>query len=59
MLFRSNGRERKTLEQISSEIGVTKERVRQLKEKGLEWIRDRVTELEVDYDNDFPEESLF
>jgi len=54
-----NGRDRKTLEQISEEIGVTKERVRQLKEKGLEWIRERVTQLDLDYDNDAPEESLF
>jgi RNA polymerase primary sigma factor len=54
-----NGRERKTLEQISEEINVTKERVRQLKEKGLEWIRDRVAEMNLEYDNDCPDESLF
>ena len=39
-----NGRDKKTLEQISDEIGVTKERVRQLKETGLEWIQRRITD---------------
>ena len=57
--FGVNGRPKKTLEQISDEIGVTKERVRQLKEKGLEWIRERVAEMDLDYDNDSPDESVF
>lgn len=54
-----NGRDKKTLEQISEDIGVTKERVRQLKEKGLEWIRSRVAEMNLDYDNKKPDESVF
>jgi RNA polymerase sigma factor (sigma-70 family) len=47
--FGVNGRERLTLEGISEKIGVTKERVRQLKEKGLQWLRDKVTELGIEY----------
>jgi len=57
--FGVNGREKKTLEKISEEIGVTKERVRQLKEKGLEWIRSRVAVMNLDYDNEKPDESVF
>jgi RNA polymerase sigma factor (sigma-70 family) len=57
--FGVNGREKKTLEKISEEIGVTKERVRQLKEKGLEWIRSRVAVMNLDYDNEKPDESIF
>lgn len=37
--FGLNGKQNSTLEQISKELGITKERVRQLKEKGLDWIR--------------------
>jgi RNA polymerase primary sigma factor len=48
--FGVNGNERQTLEQISVEIGVTKERVRQLKEKGLLWIKQKVQELGISYD---------
>lgn len=48
--FGVNGSERKTLEQISQEIGVTKERVRQLKEKGLQWIKQKVIELDIECD---------
>ena len=47
--FGVNGSERHTLEQISEEIGVTKERVRQLKEKGLQWIKEKVEELGIQY----------
>ena len=54
-----NGRAKKTLEQISEEIGVTKERVRQLKEKGLEWIREKTQAMQLEYDNDRPEETVF
>ena len=43
--FGVNGNDRHTLEEISEEIGVTKERVRQLKEKGLLWIKEKVEEL--------------
>lgn len=52
--FGVNGTNRQTLEQISLEIGVTKERVRQLKEKGLLWIKQKVEELgiEYEYEND-------
>lgn len=57
--FGVNGRDKKTLEQISEEIGVTKERVRQLKERGLEWIQKRVSDMSLDYDNDMPSETLF
>lgn len=50
--FGVNGNKRQTLEQISQEIGVTKERVRQLKEKGLLWIKKKVEELDMDIDFD-------
>jgi RNA polymerase sigma factor (sigma-70 family) len=49
--FGVNGREKMTLEQISAEYGVTKERVRQLKEKGLEWIREKALELNITMDD--------
>ena len=57
--FGVNGREKKTLEQISDEIGITKERVRQLKETGLEWMQRRIAEMSLEYDNDLPHETLF
>lgn len=37
--FGLNGKEKMTLEKISQEMKVTKERVRQLKEKGLKWLK--------------------
>ena len=46
--FGINGQERKTLEKISEDIGVTKERVRQLKEKGLLWLKTKVQELGIE-----------
>ncbi|RTK93152.1 MAG: sigma-70 family RNA polymerase sigma factor [Neisseriaceae bacterium] len=46
--FGINGKERKTLEKISEDIGVTKERVRQLKEKGLIWLKTKVQELGIE-----------
>ena len=49
--FGVNGREKLTLEQISETVGVTKERVRQLKEKGLQWIREKVEELGIEIDD--------
>lgn len=49
--FGVNGKHKMTLEQISEDIGVTKERVRQLKEKGLEWIRYKVLELGISIDD--------
>jgi RNA polymerase sigma factor (sigma-70 family) len=45
--FGVNGN-KQTLEQISYDLGVTKERVRQLKEKGLQWIRQKVDELGIE-----------
>lgn len=54
--FGVNGRERKTLEGISELIGVTKERVRQLKEKGLTLLRERVSELGIEYDSESDDE---
>ena len=48
--FGVNGNERHTLEKISEQIGVTKERVRQLKEKGLLWIQQKVEELGIQYE---------
>lgn len=48
--FGVNGKERHTLEGISVKIGVTKERVRQLKEKGLQWLREKVVELGIEYE---------
>lgn len=50
--FGVNGTNRQTLEQISEEIGVTKERVRQLKEKGLLWIKQKVEELGIQYEDE-------
>lgn len=50
--FGVNGKERQTLEGISAEIGVTKERVRQLKEKGLQWLRSKVEQLGIEEDDD-------
>ena len=48
--FGVNGNNRQTLQQISDEIGVTKERVRQLKEKGLNWIRQKIEELGIEHE---------
>lgn len=50
--FGINGRNKKTLEEISAEIGVTKERVRQLKEKGLLWIKNKTIELGIESDSE-------
>lgn len=50
--FGVNGKERQTLEGISAEIGVTKERVRQLKEKGLQWLRSKVEQLGIEEDDE-------
>lgn len=48
--FGVNGKDRKTLEEISVTIGVTKERVRQLKEKGLSLIQKKIEELGIQYE---------
>ena len=52
--FGVNGKERQTLEGISAKLGVTKERVRQLKEKGLQWLRSKVAQLGIEEDDDEP-----
>lgn len=54
--FGVNGRERHTLEEISEKIGVTKERVRQLKEKGLQCLRAKISELGIECPNDLDDE---
>lgn len=51
--FGINGNNRQTLQQISKELGVTKERVRQLKEKGLLWIRHKVEELGIEHEYEY------
>lgn len=48
--FGLNGHNSSTLEQISNELGVTKERIRQLKEKGIDWLKNKVHDLNLDYD---------
>lgn len=48
--FGLNGKEDCTLEQISEKLGITKERVRQLKEKGLNWLRERIKQMNLDYE---------
>jgi len=48
--FGLNGQEDCTLEEISHKLGITKERVRQLKEKGLDWLRKQVAEMNLDYE---------
>lgn len=45
--FGLNGKKNCTLEQISKDLGVTKERVRQLKEKGLDWIRSKTNQMDL------------
>lgn len=46
--FGLNGKERHTLEQISERLGITKERVRQLKEKFLKSMRESAMDLGLD-----------
>lgn len=48
--FGLNGRENCTLEEISNKLGVTKERVRQLKEKGLDWLRKKLNQMNLNYE---------
>jgi RNA polymerase sigma factor (sigma-70 family) len=50
--FGVNGYQKQTLEQISVEFNVTKERIRQVKEKGLGWIQNKVKELNIDYETE-------
>lgn len=44
------GKRKRTLEEISKDLGLTKERVRQLREKGLAKIRDKLAHGEVQVD---------
>lgn len=46
--FGLNGKEKHTLEEISDKLGITKERVRQLKEKFLKSMREFATDFNVD-----------
>lgn len=46
--FGLNGKEKHTLEQISEKLGITKERVRQLKEKFLKSMRESASDLGLD-----------
>lgn len=49
LYFGINGKQRKNLEEISSMLCITKERVRQLKEKFLYYMREIVKGMELDY----------
>ena len=49
--FGLHGKEHRTLNAISTDMEVTKERVRQLKEKGLQLIREKVKELGIKFEN--------
>lgn len=53
--FGLNGKSRRTLDAISQDMVVTKERVRQLKERGLETIRQKVQELGIAFEGSFDE----
>lgn len=48
--FGLHGKDRRTLDAISQDMDVTKERVRQLKEKGLQILREKVKELGIKFD---------
>jgi RNA polymerase sigma factor (sigma-70 family) len=49
--FGLNGKDNCTLEEISKELNITKERVRQLKEKALNWLKLKVEEMNLNYDS--------
>lgn len=49
--FGINVQQSHTLAQIAKKIGVSKERVRQLKEKGLSWMQDKVQQLGIEFDD--------
>lgn len=51
--FGLNGKDNCTLEEISNKLGITKERVRQLKEKSLIWLRQELKHLNLEYDSIF------
>jgi RNA polymerase sigma factor (sigma-70 family) len=48
--FGLNGQDDCTLEEISNKLGITKERVRQLKEKGLDWLRKELNQMNLNYE---------
>jgi RNA polymerase primary sigma factor/RNA polymerase sigma factor len=54
--FGLHGKEHRTLDAISQDMDVTKERVRQLKEKGLQVIREKVKELGIVFEEADEEE---
>lgn len=49
--FGLNGQESHTLEEISQKLNITKERVRQLKEKGIDWLRSKTKEMNLNYES--------
>lgn len=49
--FGLSGCESQTLEEISQKLNITKERVRQLKEKGLKWLKTKVTQMNLNYES--------
>lgn len=49
--FGINVQQSHTLEQIAKKIGVSKERVRQLKEKGLSWMKNKIQQLGIQFDD--------
>ena len=42
--------EKQTLESIGKEVGLTKERVRQIKSQGINWFKKQVSKLGIEYD---------
>jgi len=49
LYFGLNGSEKQTLEKISAKLSITKERVRQLKEKALNWLKIEAQEQNYDF----------
>jgi RNA polymerase sigma factor (sigma-70 family) len=49
--FGLNGKESQTLDEISQKLHITKERVRQLKLKSLEWLKEKVKEMNLNYES--------
>ena len=49
--FGLNGKESCTLEEISKKLHITKERVRQLKEKAMNWLKVKVQEMNLNYES--------
>lgn len=49
--FGLNGKDNCTLEEISKKLSITKERVRQLKEKALDWLKNKIREMNLNYES--------